>query len=603
MSSENSTNSESEYDYNSIEDVQVQRSDIAPVSFEGLPDYNFVKLVVDVNRKVTDAYPEYFMQSSFAMLSATVRRRLYFKTNGSKHYMNIWVALLGPSSSRKSPAMQFGERVLRKIIGNTFIPDQSTVETLKKQMASRIEIRKKGEGGIEIINNVISGKIHPSQRIFWKDEAGSFYSQLGKQHMKGMIDTLDDFYGCPDYRDYPLSGEAYYLEDIYFPMIVATTPEDFYRNMASSDIRTGFLPRHEIVIPKYINKDWKNGRGAIKETSSNDEFNEMCLEKCIQIIDVLLNNANIKIDFEEGILHENGDYDKGMANLWSGTREGYFKSKNHALDSYFSKYQTAALKFATLIEIGNLPYIVASAYDKLIETGELDIIVKPDEVPCMDDILDAIYAVDIEKLKSIKIKKLIVSRQSFTYAARLFDTIYIPYANSLTNELGESNGVNQSATEKIFSIMQNSRIITHTDLLHKLKPENRKHLSEALEIIAEAEMMKKVTIKGKTKATTAYVYVPKDHEMFANLPYSGCSFPIKDFHMKIETVDADNIDTTSSTITETIKPDEYENKFKTGAKTGDKNCDRIKRECEEAASNSIIHTIPLHLNKFTGFEA
>jgi hypothetical protein len=405
-------------------------------------------------------------------------------------------------------------------------------------MATKIEVRKRGEE--DIIDKTVPGEVHPAQRIFWKDEAGSLYSQLGKQHMKGLIDTMDDFFGCPDYRSYPLSAETYHIEDIYFPMIVATTPNDFVKNMASSDVRTGFLPRHQFVIPSYVNPYWKGGRGPIKEDTDIDDKRTKALIHALKIIDMLLADGNIKISFEEGVLVKNGDSYEGIVNLWSGAREEYFKNRKHALDSYFSKYQTAAIKFAALIELGNLPYIIATMGEEAYKQGETIKTISLDGIPSLDEILDKILAVDIEKLKNIKIAKLVVTKESFIYAARLFDTVYIPYANLLTGELREANGSQQNITEKVFTVMQESRVITYGDLVRKVRPTNRQALLDVLEVMQDSGSLEIIKITGKTKPAIAYVYISQDHETFVHLPFSGCSFPINGYKTYICLTD--NID-------------------------------------------------------------
>src|SRR5450759_1157640 len=46
-------------EYKSIEDVLIQRAEIAQVSFKGLPGYNYVKLLVDTFIHSTDASVSY----------------------------------------------------------------------------------------------------------------------------------------------------------------------------------------------------------------------------------------------------------------------------------------------------------------------------------------------------------------------------------------------------------------------------------------------------------------------------------------------------------------------------------------------------------------
>ena len=510
--------------YPSIEDVPIPRADIAPVNFDGMPRYNFVKLLVEANGKMTDAYPEYSLQTGFAALSAVVRRRAHFSLNGSTQYLNLWVLLLGQSSSRKSVPMGIGENIIRSaVVGETFLPSQCTPETMQKILACRHGERTK-TGEIVITELDKPGEIPHGQRVYWKDEAGSLYSQLGKPHMKGTIDLFNELYDCKEKMpDYTLSSDTYELEKLYFTMMAATTPADFCKHMNSGDSSTGFLPRHLIVNPTY-----HTVRGPMRETSGEDSLRTNALIHALKIINALFGENDIKLEFEEGILSLNGDDRAGFANKWSEERELFFRAKKHDLDSFFGKYQTTALKLAALIDIGNLPYIL-STLDSLVDRREINATVKQDDIPSDDDIYRKILSVDLDKVAKLRIEHLTVTLASFIYAARLFDNVYFPYASAIMSDIGEATGPQPSTNDKIYNVMRARGKVTRYELLRKIRCDS--HVMDiALAAMVEAGSLKIVSVIGKTKPIAVYVFLQNDNEEFNKMPYSGNGMDINEFH-------------------------------------------------------------------------
>lgn len=507
--------------YPSIEDVPIPRSDIAPVNLDGMPRYNFVKLLVEANRKMTDAYPEYSLQTGFAGLSAVVRRRAHFNMNGSTRYLNLWAILLGLSSSRKSVPMGIIEYIIREAVGETFLPSQCTPETLQKLLACRHGERMK-TGETEITELDKPGEIPHGQRTYLKDEAGSLYSQLGKPHMKGLIDLLNELYDCKaKMPDYTLSNDTYELERLYFTMLAATTSADFCKHMTSGDASTGFLPRHLIVNPTY-----PTVRGPLRVTSGEDSLRTKALIHSLKIINVLFGENDIELEFEEGILSLNGDDYAGFANKWSEGRELFFKAKKHELDSFFGKYQTTALKLAALIDIGNLPYVL-STLDSL-DISDINTTVNPTDIPNDDEIYQKILSVNLEKVAKLRIERLTVTLASYIYAARLFDNVYLPYASSIMADIGEANGVQPSTNDKVYNVMRARGKLTRNELLRKTKC-NSHDLDVAIASMEEAGSLKTVRILGKTKPIVVYVFIQMDNEEFTKLPYSGNDVDIKEF--------------------------------------------------------------------------
>ena len=494
---------------NSIDDIPVPTEDIIdPISFNGLPDYNFIKMFVDYIASVSDTYPEYAFLNGISILSTTARRRLYFKLNGRFEYTNLITLCLGQSGySRKGGAMMPAYSMLRNGIGDTFLSKDFSPEGLISEISDTITTVKRTKEGSE---PVIDYQIHPIRKAvcaLWKDEAGQFYAQLNKPHMQSTKELLCHLYDCPPEYGKTLSGKKFHVDEIYLSMNLATTPTSFIQNVTTKDVHTGFLARHNIVNPSYTKK-----RKGITEDSDEDLIHEKAFEILIKIIDKLLPERNIRVRI--------GNEELAILDNWCREREEYFaRERNETMGSFFARFQMNVIKIATLIDLGNLPACLALYINEVDNSySENKIIINHREIISKKGSLALhtpyylnciVSLLNNSNISDYNISSMCISIDSMIYAMKLYDSVFLPYAYQIC--LQGKVAIFTNYLSNIYNILQDKRKIDRANLMRLSNVSKRVDFDEAMETLKEAGAVIEYKVKGKTKPISAYVYVPSPY--------------------------------------------------------------------------------------------
>ncbi len=513
--------------YNSPDEIPVyEKQHIKPIDFDGLPNFNVIKLFADYIMDVKDSYPEYAWQNGISMLSAIARKRLYFSLNGELSYLNLWTMSLGQSGyARKSGVMSIAKRILSNAVENIFLPEDATPEALIESMASIIELPSKDKGKdkdnstMESFDMDVKGQIPSSQKTLWKDEAGQMYASMGKAHMQGMGELLNVLHGCQPEYNKKLVRKNIIIKDIYFTMNLTTTPESFMKHMTAENISTGFGPRHLIVSPSYIKP-----RKPITQSSKRDNEIEQVITKALKIIDNIFATQKLEIQYQEGIFE--------TINEWAGEREEFFaKTENEKMASFFGKYQTAAVKIATLIELGNIPYYIAEMKmnpEKVHITASGDFYINDIYKNEDKDYLKMINSLPDDT--KFKLSNITISLASLQFALKMMDSMYMQYIASM--EFNESLNIRQNDIQKFYEILEKEKKVNHSIMLKKLGLSSDK--LNAIQF--DGVMMGHIEVcevKTKTKPQIWYVY-KKDEGKNLVFDINYSNIQIKEFKPDIK---------------------------------------------------------------------
>lgn len=501
----------------SIDDIPLPTLDvIPPISFEGLPDYNLIKMFVDYISTVSDTYQEYSFQNGIASLSTLVRRRLYFRLNGRKEFTNLITASLGQSGyARKGSSMGAAQKMLKDAVGDTFLSPDATPEGLIRDMADIIETTQTTRKGSETVTEYQNkNAIRMALRSLWKDEAGQFYAQLNKSHMQSMKELLCYFYDCPTEYEKTLSSKKFKLYAIYFGMNLATTPTSFIENVTLKDVHTGFLARHNIVNPAY-----QKTRKDITEDSDTDLQREGDFVKLLKLVDSMLPETALRVRVGDACLK--------ILNTWAKEREEYFaKERNELMGSFFARFQINVLKIALLIELANIPFYVGEYYKNKADNSqhEKTIIIKPQEIisknpkPLAQTPNYAIYIISLYNnniISDYKISSISLSINSLLFAIKMYDSIYIPY----THQICVSGRVDVFANylTTIYKILMDKKKVDYSTLLRNSHVPSME-FNQAISTLIESGAVKEYRVKGKTKPQRVFVYIPHAIERFSFTP-------------------------------------------------------------------------------------
>lgn len=565
---------------NSVDDIVMPNNDLVPpINFDGLPNYNFIKMFVDYITGIKDSYPEYAFQNGLAMLSTTVMRRVFVQLNGEDVFTNLWLLSLGLSGyARKSGPYTIAERIVKNSVGAVFLPADTTPEGLIAEMADIIETKKtKKDGSLEVIRDsqIIEGEPRKALFSLWKDEGGQLLAQLNKSHMQGLTESFCYFHGCPQDYNKRLSAKRIIIDGpVYFGMNLTTTINSFKKYIHSDEIGTGFLPRCLIVAPEYVKI-----RMDIIESSENDYNKEKIITDMLQGINDLLPKTSLKVEFQPGVLQ--------VLNTWAKEREEYFaQERDEQMSSLFAKLPSQVIRMAMLFELGNIPqYIyeqlkeinssldcsegqktsknienieqlkeINSLYSNLQEQSYEQSISPRDKVSnqCIDGVFDGVSLPEtiifdeivskntdppthtsIREPKTTSninyicdkyvISKLRVSISSVLFAIKMVDTMYLPYMHKLRACVGVDNFTNNLLS--IRKIIEQRKKIQRGELLRLSNVETASKFNDAMNMLITSGTVKEYSVKGKTKPSTWYVYVPSS---------------LKDFKFKIKTGEMKN---------------------------------------------------------------
>ncbi len=481
--------------YNSPDEIPLyEKQHVKPIDFDGLPNFNVIRMFINYIMCVKDSYPEFAWQNGLSMLSTLVRRRLFTKMNGELIYLNLWTLSLGLSGyARKSGAIGIGKRIVGNAIEHTFLPEDTTPEGLIEAMASRLlipRVRKDGTSTVERIDRDLQGNIPSSQMALWKDEAGQMYAAMGKAHMQGMGELFCKLHGCPSEYYKKLTSKSIVIENAYFTMNLATTPASFLKHANSGDIDTGFIARHLIVAPSYI-KD----RKPLKEDSERDNAVEQVITKALKTIDGILPDNELKFQFQEGVLD--------LIDRWAAEHEEFFaRTKDEKMSSFFAKYQMDTVRIAALIELGNIPYYLAM---NKRDSEEVHIQGKfKDESTNYLDIIK-----DLPENINYELTKLNISLASMLFALKTMDSVYLPHVANLDFIDGKASF--QNDVQKFYALMERVKKMNRSSMVKKFSQSRLEEIT--YDAVAEGHI-EVCQVATATKPQFWFVYKPTDTTNF-----------------------------------------------------------------------------------------
>ena len=455
--------------YESIDEIPDHFSSVPPINMKGIPEGNVICKLMGCMAQISDTYPEYVMQAGFTILSSIARRRVYLSLNGSKRYPVLWMVVLGPSGyARKTASISMARRILKAIYGNSILlPDDVSPEGLLEQMATKILLKTNEKGVMKWMDMSEryadpEMKILRSQRPYIRDEVSQMYAQMAKPTNAHLEQMLLKLHNCETY-DKALVMKRQIVEDPFFTMLLATTPEGFKKYMTKDNIRSGFVARQLPTNPSY-----QKARKPLQEDSANDEQLIQDVISDFRLIDSVLGSCETSIhaSFQEGALQ--------MLDAWCAEREAYYMEKHDDDHGVFiPRFQENASSLALLIEIGNIPNVV-------------------------------------DKTKVNTLESLKISRNSMGFALKLIDSVFAPYIDSLGLREEAANIFENGDVAKLERLMQKNRKLSHTKIIQNTKIKTSP-LNEALVTLYEAGVLEPCFVKdGSREKSRWYNYIPPD---------------------------------------------------------------------------------------------
>lgn len=290
-----------------------------------LPDDHFISRLIETNKELTDAYPEYHFGGGLSLLSLSTQRKALANITPEPKYLNLWVLLLGMSTiSRKSTAIKLCKAIL--------------------EMAGKDHALHAEEFSKEQFFSMVS---HHPTRGYWNDEFGDFLAMMRKQYQLGLSGFLCRLYDSPKSHRKELRNEEFEIENAFLPMYVATQPETFARHSQEEDIDSGLYPRFLYLFPSRTKE-----RKSIEEI--DEEINEKQQKLAMWFEDLynyfLQRDSELKFGFTEGALELHED--------WASKVEKHIQENDNSrrLSIFFGRMQIYAFKLACLFGVGSTEF-------------------------------------------------------------------------------------------------------------------------------------------------------------------------------------------------------------------------------------------------------
>jgi hypothetical protein len=186
----------------------------------------FTEKYLEYAKEFTDC-PEVFLHwGALLAISASLSRKVYVEIGAWNQSPNLWIVLIGKSSSHKSTAISRVEDLIEAIDVDRLAPSEFTAEAIIDALSKN------------------------STRLFIFDEAKSFFDSMAKKYNQGLNALLTTLYRKQNYSRTTMNNGLVNIQNAYLAMGMATTPEWLRQSLqdAEQSAMSGFLARF-LMIP------------------------------------------------------------------------------------------------------------------------------------------------------------------------------------------------------------------------------------------------------------------------------------------------------------------------------------------------------------------
>jgi len=206
-----------------------------PLDRSQLPDE--INSYLDLVGKITDAQDGAKLTAFLPVIAANIGNRIYMYNAGTKHFCNVWAAIIGPSTvSRKTTVINQAMKMLKPF-------KDGLLELSAKERNERdIELSRVTQARMY---NLLA--INPN-RLLLHMELSAWMQEMGKAYNAGMKQEITDMFDGKD-RSIAKMEIDEYIRRPAFSIVGATTEDWFFRELREvADQRGGFLQRFIICI-------------------------------------------------------------------------------------------------------------------------------------------------------------------------------------------------------------------------------------------------------------------------------------------------------------------------------------------------------------------
>ncbi|MCB5285481.1 MAG: DUF3987 domain-containing protein [Candidatus Cloacimonetes bacterium] len=196
---------------------------------------------LDLVGRITDAQDGAKLTAFLPVVAATIGNKVFMYNAGTRHYCNIWAAIIGPSTvSRKTTVINQAMKMLQ--------PFKETLRELspKERNEQDIELSRVTQARLY---NLLA--INPN-RLILQMELSAWMREMGKSYNAGMKQEITDMFDGKDRSIAKMEIDEHIAKPA-FSIVGATTEDWFFQELREvADQRGGFLQRFIICIIQNI---------------------------------------------------------------------------------------------------------------------------------------------------------------------------------------------------------------------------------------------------------------------------------------------------------------------------------------------------------------
>ncbi len=200
-----------------------------------------IVVYLDLVGRITDAQDGAKLTAFLPVVAANIGNRVYMYNAGTRHYCNIWAAIIGPSTvSRKTTVINQAMKMLQ--------PFKETLRELspKERNEQDIELSRVTQARLY---NLLA--INPN-RLILQMELSAWMREMGKSYNAGMKQEITDMFDGKDRSIAKMEIDEHIAKPA-FSIVGATTEDWFFQELREvADQRGGFLQRFIICIIQNI---------------------------------------------------------------------------------------------------------------------------------------------------------------------------------------------------------------------------------------------------------------------------------------------------------------------------------------------------------------
>ena len=192
----------------------------------------FTEAYLEYAKEFTDCPDVFLMWGALLAISASLSRKVYVEIGAWNQSPNLWIVLIGKSSSHKSTAISRVEDLIESIDIDRLAPSEFSHEAIIDALSKN------------------------ATRLFIFDEAKGFFDSMKKKYNEGLNALLTTLYRKPNYSRTTMKYGTVNIQNAYLAMGMATTPEWLRSSLqnAEESAMSGFLSRF-LMIPCTANGD------------------------------------------------------------------------------------------------------------------------------------------------------------------------------------------------------------------------------------------------------------------------------------------------------------------------------------------------------------